>query len=108
MTEEKKHHSADLIGMGNLLEALVAENVITCEEKVRIILRIAEKHGFTGYSLSALTGYGRSKSEVLERAAHRKTSAPRSKEQDESYVSLTKTQNKTSNSMVIFIRCVII
>ena len=47
MTEEKKHHSADLIGMGNLLEALVAENVITCEEKVRIILRIAERQGFT-------------------------------------------------------------
>lgn len=90
MAEEKKLQLVDLVGMGNLLEALVAENVITCEERDRIILRIAEKHGFTGYSLSTLAGYGRSKSEVMERAARRKTSAPRSKEQDESYVSLTK------------------
>ena len=71
MAEEKKLQLVDLVGMGNLLEALVAENVITCEERDRIILRIAEKHGFTGYSLSTLAGYGRGKSEVLERAAHR-------------------------------------
>lgn len=90
MAEERKLQLMDLVGMGNLLEALVAENVITCEERDRIILRIAEKHGFTGYSLSTLAGYGRSKSEVMERAARRKASAPRSKEQDESYVSLTK------------------
>lgn len=76
--------------MGNLLEALVAEDVISCEERDRIILRIAEKHGFTGYSLSTLAGYGRSKREVMELATHRKTSAPWSIEQDESYVSLTK------------------
>ena len=67
-----------------------AEDVITCEERDRIILRIAEKHGFTGYSLSSLASYGRSKNEVLERAARRKTSAPQSKKQDESYVFLTK------------------
>lgn len=90
MAEERKLQLVDLIGMGNLLEALVAEDVITCEERDRIILRIAEKHGFTGYSLSTLAGYGRSKSEVMERAARRKASAPRSKEPDESYVSLTK------------------
>lgn len=90
MAEERKLHLVDLVGMGNLLEALVAEDVISCEERDRIILRIAEKHGFTGYSLSTLAGYGRSKSEVMERAARRKASAPRSKEQDESYVSLTK------------------
>lgn len=90
MAEERKLHLVDLVGMGNLLEALVAEDVIFCEKRDRIILRIAEKHGFTGYSLSTLAGYGRSKSEVLERAARRKASAPRSKEQDESYVSLTK------------------
>ena len=71
MAEEKKLQLVDLVGMGNLLEALVAENAITCEERDRIILRIAEKHGFTGYSLSTLAGYGRGKSEVLERAAHR-------------------------------------
>ena len=90
MAEERKLQLVDLVGIGNLLEAVVAEDVITCEERDRIILRIAEKHGFTGYSLSTLAGYGRSKREVMERAAHRKTSAPRSKEPDESYVSLTK------------------
>ena len=90
MAEERKLQLVDLVRMSNLLEAVVAEDVITCEERDRIILRIAEKHGFTGYSLSTLAGYGRSKREVMERAAHRKTSAPRSKEPDESYVSLTK------------------
>ena len=90
MAEEQKLQLMDLVGIGNLLEALVAENIITCEERDRIILRIAEKHGFTGYSLSTLAGYGQSKREVLEHAARGKTSAPRSKEQDESYVSLTK------------------
>ena len=54
MAEERKLHLVDLVGMGNLLEALVAEDVISCEERDRIILRIAEKHGFTGYSLSTL------------------------------------------------------
>ena len=53
------------------VDAVFVEDVITCEERDRIILRIAEKHGFTGYSLSTLAGYGRGKSEVLERAAHR-------------------------------------
>lgn len=80
MAEERKLQLVDLVGMGNLLEAVVAEDVITCEERDRIILRIAEKHGFTGYSLSTLAGYGRSKREVMERAARRKASAPRSKE----------------------------
>ena len=56
MAEERKLQLMDLVGMGNLLEALVAEDVITCEERDRIILRIAEKHGFTGYSLSTLAG----------------------------------------------------
>jgi hypothetical protein len=88
VTEERKLRLVDLVGMGNLLEALVAEDVITYEERDRIILRIAEKHGFIGYSLSSLAGYGRSKGEVLERAAHRKTFASQSK--DESYVFLTK------------------
>ncbi len=85
MVEERKLHLVNLIGMGNLLEAVVAEDVITCEERNRIILRIAEKHGFTGYSLSTLAGYGRSKREVLERAAHRKTSMSQSNSLDESY-----------------------
>ncbi len=90
MDEEKKLQPVDLVGIGNLLEALVAEGVITCEERDRIILRIAEKNDLTRYSISTLTGYGRSKSEVMESAARRKASAPRSKDRDESYISLTQ------------------
>lgn len=90
MAEERKLQLVDLVGMGNLLEALVVEGVVSCEERDRIILRIAEKHGFTGYSLSTLAGYGRSEREVMERAAHRRAFASQSKEQDESYISLTK------------------
>lgn len=89
MAEERKLQLVDLGGMGNLVEDLVAEDVFTCEERDKIIMGIAEKHGFPEYSLSTLAGYGRSKSEVLERAAHRIASVPRSKEPDESYISLT-------------------
>ena len=32
----------DMIGIGNLLEPLVAEDIITCKERDRIILRIAK------------------------------------------------------------------
>ena len=90
MDEEKKLQPVDLVGIGNLLEALVAEGVISCEERDRIILRIAEKNDLTRYSIPTLTGYGRSKSEVMESAARRKASAPRSKDRDESYISLTQ------------------
>lgn len=56
----------DLAGIGNLLEYLVAADNITCEERDRIILRIAKENDIAEYTLSALAGYGKSKSEVLE------------------------------------------
>lgn len=90
MAEEKKFPLVDLLGMGNLLESLVATDTITCEERDRIILRLAKKHGFPEYTLSTFAGYGRSKSEVLERAARRKASMSLSNELDESYISLTQ------------------
>lgn len=55
----------DLAGIGNLLEYLVAADNITCEERDRIILRIAKENDIAEYTLSALAGYGKSKSEVL-------------------------------------------
>lgn len=90
MAEEKKFPLIDLLGMGNLLESLVATDTITREERDRVMLRLAKKHGFPEYTLSTFAGYGRSKSEVLERAAHRKTSTSQNNELDESYISLTQ------------------
>lgn len=87
MAEEKKFPLVDLLGMGNLLESLVATDTITCEERDRIILRLAKKHGFPEYTLSTFAGYGRSKSEVLERAARRKSSMLQNNELDENYIS---------------------
>lgn len=37
----------DLIGIGDLLESLVTEDVITCEERDQIIAKIAEAHLLT-------------------------------------------------------------
>ena len=45
MAEERKLQLVDLGGMGNLVEDLVAEDVFTCEERDKIIMGIAEKHG---------------------------------------------------------------
>ena len=47
----------DMIGIGNLLEPLVAEDIITCEERDRIILRIAKDNEIDEYRLSVLAGY---------------------------------------------------
>ena len=46
----------DMIGIGNLLEPLVAEDIITCEERDRIILRIAKDNEIDEYRLSVLAG----------------------------------------------------
>ena len=62
----------DMIGIGNLLEPLVAEDIITCEERDRIILRIAKDNEIDEYRLSVLAGYKRSKAEVLARMEQRK------------------------------------
>ena len=35
----------DLIGIGNLLESLVTEDVITCEERDQIMAKIAKENG---------------------------------------------------------------
>ena len=65
----RKISMIDLAGIGNLLEYLVAADNITCEERDRIILRIAKENDIAEYTLSALAGYGKSKSEVLESVA---------------------------------------
>lgn len=40
----------DLVGIGNLLEYLVAVDNITCEERDRIILRIAKENDIVEYT----------------------------------------------------------
>ena len=86
----KKLNLVDMYGIGILLEHLVAEGNITCEERNRVILRIARENDIDEYMLSNLTGYGRSKQEVLKRAERRKNSELQDKKRDESYISLTE------------------
>lgn len=90
MAEKKKLNPVDLAGISNLLEYLVAADNITCEERDRIMLRIAKENGLAEYMLHGFAGYGQSKDEVSKHIAHKKASAPQDKEQGESYTSLTK------------------
>lgn len=92
MAEEKRKQlqAVDLVGIGNLLEDLTVKDIIICEERDRIIRRIAAENDFPDYKLSILSGYRRSKDEVLERAAHKTPTAPQCRKPDESYISLTE------------------
>lgn len=78
----------DLIGIGNLLESLVTEDVITCEERDRVIAKIARENDIAEHEYKSphIAGYGMSKREVLERVGRRSSAAS----QDESYISLTE------------------
>lgn len=92
MAEDKKTqlHLVDLAGIGNLLEDLIVKDIITCEERDRIIQRIVADNDYLDYKLSILAGYKRSKDQVLERAAHRNSTAAQYRKPDESYISLTE------------------
>ena len=86
----KKLNLVDMYGIGVMLEYLVAEDNLTCEERDRVILRIARENDIAEYMLSNLAGYGRSKQEVLERAKRRKGLESQGKKQEEGYISLTE------------------
>lgn len=90
MAEKEKLNPVDLVGIGNLLGYLVAAGNITCEERDRIMLRIARENDLAGYMLSGFAGYGQRKGEVLTHVAHKKASTPQGKEQNENYTSLTE------------------
>ena len=53
----------DLIGIGNLLESLVTEDVITCEERDQIMAKIAKENGIAEHEYKSphIAGYGMSK-----------------------------------------------
>ena len=90
MCVANKLNLVDMYGIGLMLEHLVAEGNITCEERDRVILRIARENDIAEYMLSNLAGYGRSKQEVLERAKRRKGLESQGKKQEEGYISLTE------------------
>lgn len=83
MAEDKKtqFHLVDLAGIGNLLEDLIVKDIITCEERDRIIQRIVADNDFPDYKLSILAGYQRSKEQVLERTACKDSTAAQSASQ---------------------------
>ena len=87
--KKEKLQLVDLAGIGNLLEHLVREGAISCEERDKIIKRIAKDNGLAEHTLPVLAGYQRSEKEVLERAARKNTDTPQYHKPDESYVSLT-------------------
>lgn len=72
------------------MEYLVAEGVISCEERDRIIQRIAKDNDLAEHTLPVLAGYGCSKSEMLERTAHKESTTLQYHRPDESYISLTE------------------
>ena len=52
----KKLNLVDMYGIGVMLEYLVAEDNLTCEERDRVILRIARENDIAEYMLSNLAG----------------------------------------------------
>ena len=56
MAEKKKLNPVDLAGIGNLLEYLVVAVNITCEERDRIMLRIAKENDLTEYLVLGFAG----------------------------------------------------
>ncbi len=89
MVEDKKLRPVDLLGIGNLLEHLVIANMITFEERDRIIQRIANDNDLTDHRFPILMGYRSSKDEVLKRVARNQSNALQYHKPDESYISLT-------------------
>lgn len=87
--KKEKLQLVDLAGIGNLLEHLVGEGAISCDERDRIIQKIARDNDLAEHTLPILTGYGRNKSEVLERTAHRELTTLQCYRPGESYISLT-------------------
>lgn len=87
--KETQLRPVDLVGIGNMLEDLIVKDVISCEERDRIIQRIIANQGIPDYKLSILAGYQRSKDEVLKRASNKNLTEIQGQQPDDSYISLT-------------------
>lgn len=87
--KDKQFQPVDLVGIGNLLEDLIVKDVISCEERDRIIQRIITDQDIPDYKLSILAGYQCSKDDVLKRAGRKNLTAIQEQQPDDSYISLT-------------------
>ena len=87
---KKKLQPVDFAGIGNLLNHLVAEDAISCDERDRIIQRIAKDNDLPEHSLSVLTGYEHSKNEVLEWVSRKDPAMVYPHRPNESYISMTE------------------
>ena len=90
MTGDKKLQPIDLVGIGKLLEQLVIENSISCDERDRIIQRIAKENALENVNLVTLVGYGQSREDVLRKSAHRTSLEILPPKHDDEYLSLTE------------------
>jgi len=87
---DKKLQPIDLVGIGKLLEQLVIENSISCDERDRIIQRIAKENDLEKVNLVTLVGYGQSREDVLRKFTHRTSLETLSPKHDDEYLSLTE------------------
>lgn len=78
------------LGTAICLKISYVKDIITCEERDRIIQRIVADNDFPDYKLSILAGYQRSKEQVLERTARKDSIAAQYRKPDESYISITE------------------
>lgn len=91
MADTSKLGKVGLVGIGNLLEQLVAENALSCIERDAILGRIARDEGFSEIDLLMLTGYGQNKVNFMAQCVQRKPQdlSAANRTMDDSYVSLT-------------------
>ena len=66
------------------------ENSISCDERDRIIQRIAKENALENVNLVTLVGYGQSREDVLRKSAHRTSLEILPPKHDDEYLSLTE------------------
>lgn len=86
---KKKLHAVDLVGVGSLLASLVVEDIITCDERDKIIQHIIHENDLTAPGLDYLAGMRQRKDEV-KKGNHGKSLETLSVKSDVEYVSLTE------------------
>lgn len=88
--KKKKLTPIDLVGIGKLLAYLVAENVISCDERDRIIQRIRRDNDLTDPAFSYLAEKRKSKEDALKRIIYEKSFEILHSKYNEEYISLTE------------------
>lgn len=88
--KKKKLTPIDLVGIGKLLAHLVAENVITCDERDRIIQRIRRDNNLTDPAFSYLAESRKGKEKTLQQVIPGKFSETSRVKPNEEYISLTE------------------